>query len=206
MGKGELLLIVYDREDYSPEFTALAEEVLQQQYGMTKEELHSIPEPDKLIEGEPGTRNLLLTVLERMGCGKGFGFDCDTLEDDGKCDFYFSYMGELFYASAANDRVYAEIYKYCCDFSLENKEEVAIVKEAINKVNEKCSAKMYYTIDEEYNRLYVECWLHFLLIPLIRNLEVYVYYQLKYINWARQCFDSVLEELKSTTSSVSIGS
>lgn len=206
MEKGELLLIVYDREDYCPEFIALAEEVLQQQYGMTKEELHSIPEPDKLVEGEPGTRNLFLKVLERMGCGRGVGFDSDTLEDDGKCKFSFSYMGELFYASATNDRTYAEINKYCGGFCLDNKEEIAIVKEAINKVNEKFPVQMFYTIDEEYNCLYVECWSDFLLIPLIRNLELYVYYQLKHINKAKQYFDSVLEELKRMTPSVSSSS
>ena len=198
MTKGELLLIVYDYENYSPQFIALAEEVLQQQYGMTEEELDSIPEPDQLIEGETGSRSLLLEVLERMGCGKGIGFDSDSSEDDGKCDFSFSYMGESFSASATNDRVYVEIEKFCCGFRLDDKEEVAIVKEAINKVNEKCSAKMYYLIDEEYKLLYVECCLSFLLVPLIPNLELYIYYQLKYINKAKQYLTSVLEELKSS--------
>ena len=197
MDMGELMLIVHDYESYSPELIALAEDVLTEQYGITEEELDSIiSKPDKLIEGETGTRDLLLNVLEKMGCGKSINFDSISFDDDGTCAFSFSCMEESFYASATNDRVFAEIVKYCHDCPLDDKEGITIVKKAINKVNENKIAKMYYSIDKEYNLFYVECCLCFLLIPLIPNIEQYIYSQLIFINRAEQYFDSILESEK----------
>lgn len=87
--KDELMLIMYNWEEYTPNLIALAKRVLKEVHGCTDEELLHIPEPESLVEGEPGTRNLLLEILSKMGCDKSIFFENDDIEDDGSCPITF---------------------------------------------------------------------------------------------------------------------
>lgn len=195
MTKQELQLIVYEPDDYSTELITIAKEVLKEKYDFTEEELLSIHEPDRFINGDAGARNLLIEVLKNMGCE--VSFENDDEEDDGVCDISFSYMTKLFYAYAYNESAFVTIDYYCNSCKIEDEEEVTRQKEAMNVVNEKKRVNIYYQKDEESGRLYVNCSASFLLIPLVPQLEHYLQSQLKFILNAVKYYNNVLEDLKT---------
>ena len=191
MPKNELQLVVYKHEDYAPDIVTIAKDILMQDYGLTEEELH---EQEHLIKGDTGSRDLLLDVLEDMGCRVFFENEGNDDEDDGECDISFYYQGKDFYANASNDREYVTIDHY---HGARKFKEVALVKEAINVVNEKKIAKMYYQRDETTNLLFTYSCSSFLFIPLIPNLETYLHFQFKAILKAEELFAEVQEQLKA---------
>lgn len=196
MAKDELLLILYEHECYLPEFCSLVEEVLRQKYGVTEEELTSIPQPDNIVDGEVGTRNLFLEVLTKMGCGKSIEFNSDSYEDDGECRFSFSYQDNCFDVSAFNDNIYVWIEKCCGIINGDDKEETERVEKAINQVNGSRSVTMYHKEDERLNCVYVECRVVLLLIPMIPNLTFYIASKLSSLVKAEQLFNSVVASSK----------
>lgn len=196
MAKSELILIVYNHKDYAPHLLEMAKDVLKKVHGMTEEEILSITDTDYVIEGKMGTRALFLEILRQMGCGQSIDFDNDDYKDDGKCDFSFSYLGKSFYAYAVDERVYVEIDRPCYYVNLEDKEKVERAKNAVNKVNSKCYAGMYYEESEKLNDLVVSCYYVFLFIPLIPNIESYLHHQINIVVKAEQAFLDIINEDK----------
>ena len=67
------MLVLYEREKHTAEQVALVEEVLRTRYGLSEEQLHAeslfvLPKPKA-----KGSRDLLIEVLEEMGCGGVMG-------------------------------------------------------------------------------------------------------------------------------------
>lgn len=195
--KDELMLIMYNREKYTPNLIALTKRVLKEVHGCTDEVLLHIPEPDSLVEREPGTRNLLLEILSKMGCDKSIFFENDDIEDDGSCPITFHWDNYLFCGYASNDSVYISIVLLGQSFHLQNKEKVTMIKEAVNRVNEDYDhATLYYEIEERHNDLQVECRSCFLFIPLIPDIFHYFFCQLKFIIEAYQSFQEAHKEIQ----------
>ena len=195
MTKDELRQIVYEHDNYSSKVVTWAKEALKQKYGFADEDIQAIPLPEHHIVEDPMTRDFLIETLREMGCH--VWFDNDNLEDDGVCDISFSYMTKTFYANANNESTYVCIEKYLNSCKIEDEEEAARVKEAINVVNDRKRVKMYYLKDEESKRLYISCCDTFLLFPLIPNIELFLQNQLKSIFRAEKCYYNVLEDLKT---------
>lgn len=194
--KDELMLVMYDRAAYTPNLIALTKKVLKEVHGCTDEELLHIPEPDRLVEGEAGARNLLLDMLCRIGCEKSIFFENDDLEDDGTCPISFHWDNHLFYGYASNESAYVSIVLSGQSFKLQNKEKVTMIKEAVNRVNEYYDqATLYYAIDEKYKILQVNCRSSFLFIPLIPDISLYFFSQLKSILETYKLFLNTLKEM-----------
>lgn len=194
--KDELMLVMYDRAAYTPNLIALTKKVLKEVHGCTDEELLHIPEPDRLVEGEAGARNLLLEMLCRIGCEKSIFFENDDLEDDGTCPISFHWDNHLFYGYASNESAYVSIVLSGQSFKLQNKEKVTMIKEAVNRVNEYYDqATLYYAIDEKYKILQVNCRSSFLFIPLIPDISLYFFSQLKSILETYKLFLNTLKEM-----------
>ena len=195
LGKSEMMHVAYDPEQYAPEIVAMAKDGLKQKFGMTDEDVQAIPKPEHVIVEEPMTRDLLIDLLKGMGCS--IEFLNDEYEDDGSCIMSFTYMGESFYAGAKNDNIYVDFDKSCGYCNLADEEEVARVKEAINRVNDLKRDKMYYMEDKAIGWLFVSCCIEFTLIPLIPMIESYVHNQLKSILNVEKYYKNILEDLKT---------
>lgn len=194
MKKDELLSVVDEQDDYSPDLVAIAKEVLKQKYEVTEDDFPAFSDPDHLIEDAPMTRDLLLDVLREMECS--IQFENDEDEDDGVCGFFFSYMNTSFNVYVTNDNVYVTVDGYCDSCKLQDEEGVARVKEAINVANEVERAKFYYLKDEESGCLFVNRCFRFLLIPLIPDIKLYLHHQFKSVISAEKYYNNVLEDLK----------
>jgi len=195
MTKDELRQIVYKHDSYSSKVVTWAKEALKQKYGLTDEDIQSILLPEHHIVENPMTRDFLIEMLREMGCD--VSFENDDLEDDGICDISFSYMTKTFYANANNESTFVCIDKYCSSCKIEDEEEVARVKEAINIVNDRKRVKMYYLKDEESKRLYISCCDTFQLFPLIPNVELFLHTQLKTILNVEKYYCNILEDLNA---------
>ena len=194
--KDELMLVMYERASYTPKLIALVKKVLIEEHGCTEDELNSTPDPNRLIEGEPGARQLFLEVLDRLGSGRSILFENEDLEDDGTCPISFHWDNHSFCGYASNESAYVVIYFICQSFKMQNEEKTAMIKEVINRVNESYEhATLSYTIDETMKVMYVECRSRFLFIPLIPYISFYLYSQLKLILEANELFQSAWKEI-----------
>ncbi len=202
--KDELFLMLYEREEYSPEMCALVEEVLREYYGATEEELRFNPDSDSYIEGTLGTRDLLLKTVAKLVDEKEIIFysgekeyeydDFSTHEDDGHCEFSFKYQGGFFYANASNDNVDVCIETFCDYYGLRHKKKIAMMKEAANRVNKDMLVTVYCAEDEKESCVAAYCAKSFLFVPTIPGLEFYLIHRLRRIMKAKRKFYSIMEE------------
>ena len=112
-----------------------------------------------------GARDLCLDLLRQLNCEV-------ELEGD---DIYFTYQNEHFMMEASNECHFIVVWDLCWyKISLENQEEVELVKEAVNRVNSiNCNIVLYYE-DRKANTLNVVSKSYHLLIPDIPNPKVYL--------------------------------
>ena len=107
-----------------------------------------------------GARDLCLDLLRQLNC---------EVEQEGD-DIYFTYQNEHFMMEASNECHFIVVWDLCWYMkSLENQEEVELVKEAVNRVNSiNCNIVLYYE-DRKANTLNVVSKSYHLLIPDIPN-------------------------------------
>ena len=112
-----------------------------------------------------GARDLCLDLLRQLNCEV-------ELEGD---DIYFTYQNENFIIEASNECHFILVWDLCWYMkSLENQEEVELVKEAVNRVNSiNCNIVLYYE-DREANTLNVASKSYHLLTPDIPNSKAYL--------------------------------
>ena len=90
-------------------------------------------------------------------------------------DIYFTYQNENFMIEASNECHFIVVWDLCWYMkSLENQEEVELVKEAVNRVNSISSNIVLYYEDKEANTLNVASKSYHLLIPDIPNSKAYL--------------------------------
>ena len=110
-------------------------------------------------------RDLCLDLLRQLNCEV-------ELEGD---DIYFTYQNENFMIEASNECHFIVVWDLCWYMkSLENQEEVELVKEAVNRVNSISSNIVLYYEDKEANTLNVASKSYHLLIPDIPNSKAYL--------------------------------
>lgn len=112
-----------------------------------------------------GARDLCLDLLRQLNCEV-------ELEGD---DIYFTYQNENFMIEASNECHFIVVWDLCWYMkSLENQEEVELVKKAVNRVNNISSNIVLYYEDKEANTLNVASKSYHLLIPDIPNSKAYL--------------------------------
>lgn len=112
-----------------------------------------------------GARDLCLDLLRQLNC---------EVEQEGD-DIYFTYQNEHFMMEASNECHFIVVWDLCWYMkSLENQEEVELVKEAVNRVNSiNCNIVLYYE-ERKANTLNVVSKSYHLLIPDIPNSKAYL--------------------------------
>lgn len=114
------------------------------------------------------TKDLLVAALQQL--------NCKVENDDENADkIYFNYQAENFCAIASNDCFMVTLY----DFSwgavdLDDLDEVAILRKAINEVNLYAPVSLIYSIDTESKKMVVHTKKQILMIPQIPNIEQYL--------------------------------
>lgn len=141
-------------------------------------------------EQKPMTCELLQEVLRKMGC------TCHDKETEkGWKRIFFPYQGENFIAETWRDGAYVHLWNtFWTGVSLDDIDEVSRLRRAINDANIRCSVTIFYTIDEENNKMAV----HFkYVMPFNRsmaNLEDYLRVELGSFFKAQRALE---EELRS---------
>ena len=141
-------------------------------------------------EQKPMTCELLQEVLRKMGC------TCHDKEtENGWKRIFFPYQGENFIAETWRDGAYVHLWNtFWAGVGLDDIDEVSRLRRAINDANIRCSVTIFYTIDEENNKMAV----HFkYVMPFNRsmaNLEDYLRVELGSFFKAQRALE---EELRS---------
>ena len=150
MSLEELLEIVIDESDcYYAEFVRMARQKLFNDYRMVRrlesnEENLKHTEIQRAEEEEAkrmGTREMLLNVLQEMGC------QVEEYDDDEICIFY---QGEKFFTTPADEDSYITVYS--CWFTMCEVDEIEymeMVKKAANHSNQCTYVSHFYGMDDE---------------------------------------------------------
>ena len=199
--KGELLLVLYEREKHTAEQVALVEEVLRTRYGLSEEQLHAeslfvLPKPKA-----KGSRDLLIEVLEEMGVWWSYGYNYlgnDDDEDDATQDIEFSYQGEDFRIQADNECQYICITLSVGYIEMNVPERTARWRKAINELNATGFGNFAFNIYEwvRGNGMSVShltsCWF----VPQIPNLMFYFHETLRSMIAAKLEYLKTVEQLR----------
>lgn len=206
MPKDDLLYVACNQDDYSPELYAMVMELLWEKYGVTRQYVNSILNIDQYFEGELGTRDMLLDLIRKMGCRQSIDFLRDDSEagdwfeekeDDGNCDFGFTWQNNYYYVNALNDRSYVYIDLKCENYYWLNEEKKTRIKETINELNVNYAiTTLYYTTDDSLDNISVYCRSSFLFVPLINDLDLYFISHLKFLAKRKQQINDALKEVK----------
>lgn len=131
------------------------------------------------------TRDLCLDLLRQLNC---------EVEQKGE-EIYFTYQNEHLMLVASNEChfiiVVWDLYWY--KVSLENIEEVKLVKEAVNRLNDIACNTVLYHEDKEANTLNVLTKSYHLLLPNIPSPKTYLSAILANFFETKQFFGKVLD-------------
>lgn len=119
-------------------------------------------------ENSKGTRDLFLETLTEIGCQ----YEIDEGEEG---YISFGYQGENFVVRASNSNPYIQIYdSFWGHVGLQDFDEVAKLKKAINESNIRNSVTTVYTIDETGKNVYAHCKSVILFTSEISDLTDYL--------------------------------
>lgn len=193
----------YHRQDFSAEYTAVLKDAILNQYGISEDELNSLPEPEQYMKIQTGTRDLFLATLEHQG------FDYDIMDENGDFDIDgtsgeegyidFSFQNNDFCARAYNNWDYVTIWKYgrgSIDFK--DDEELAKIMDLANRLNDRIPATLMCDVYEfSERRVSISTKITFPFIPTIPNLDFYLHRQLRFLFEAEKRFRFELEKMNS---------
>lgn len=115
---------------------------------------------------EPATRELVIQVLQRMGC---------QYEDKENDSIYFEYQGVEFIVETANDCLFINlIWPWCYSFSIFDIDEFARVRKVINEINDRGTCTLYYIQYPESDEVAVHIRKNLIFVPQIPQIEEYL--------------------------------
>jgi hypothetical protein len=115
---------------------------------------------------EPATRELVIQVLQRMGC---------QYEDKENDSIYFEYQGVEFIVETANDCLFINlIWPWCYSFSIFDIDEFARVRKVINEINDRGTCTLYYIQYPESDEIAVHIRKNLIFVPQIPQIEEYL--------------------------------
>ena len=118
------------------------------------------------ISMDIGTRDLLIRVLQELGC---------PVHENEQEDLIFQFQGQHFVAVASNDRLCIIVhYPWWLQCSLFDVERLAKIKKAINEANFCTRVASCYTVADEGDVVGVHSQKNFLFIPQIPDIAGYL--------------------------------
>lgn len=195
--KGELLLILYEREKYSSESVAMAEEVLKTKYGLSEKKLHSPSLFTTPALKARKTRDKVLAVLNEMGVDWNFVNRLDGDEEDDN-NLSFSYHEDVFSININNR--YSD-FCISLDFGYTGNEKAkarARWRKAINILNRECMGNIAFDIEEHRFGSYlgVNQLIHCLARPQGQNFMFHLHETLVAMSETKRKFFQIVEKLK----------
>lgn len=118
----------------------------------------------------PMAFDLLLEALGKIGCQW-------QVEDgrEGWKRVYFAYQGEHFFAEASNDTVYVHLWDTFWKYvDLEDIDEVARLRKAINTANVQAPVTTVFSIDNEESKMITHCKATLPLMPSMLYRDEYL--------------------------------
>ena len=145
---------------------------------------------DKATPKNWGTKNLCVQILRQFNC---------EVEFDSELDYriYFRFQGESFFIDASNESCIIEIWDtWWMVVALDDIDEMARVRKALNTINISSSSTLVFTIDKEENNFVVHTKKTCLLIKEIPHLSNYLQATLESFFQVKRALYAELDRLK----------
>lgn len=134
------------------------------------DEIMQNPSTEGKINSYPsmGAKDLCLSILSHLNCKY-------ELEEGNENRIIFDYQGERFFIDATNECYIIEIWNtWWAKISLEDIDEMARFRKALNTVNINSGTTIVYSINEEENAFILHSKRECLLVNSIPNIENYM--------------------------------
>lgn len=155
------------------------------------EEAYPMEEANQFQENsnsEWETKDLCIKVLKRLNC---------EIEQDSELEerFYFLFQGEAFFIDAKAGSPMIQIWdSWWMEVPLENLDEMARVRKAINYVNLRSTNTLVFTINEEENKFIVHTKKTCPFIRDIPDLDDYMKAMLESFFYTQRALQMVIEQ------------
>ena len=200
MTKEELMLIVYDSEQYSTKTVSMAEDVLMHVYGFSEKKLHAPSLFKYRADKKKGMEDLLMGCLKKMGIYMWDFGEADPDEDDGK-EITVNYLGESFYIWFRDKYWNIQISKSIGFSKMTDSVRVCAWRKAANDVNWKSSSVICFDyLDGRCGRdvmTFVVTWIPFL--PEIPNLPFFLHNVMKSMLTTEGLFRDTVHRLRANS-------
>lgn len=139
-----------------------------------------------------GTRDALIEILLKLNC------DPQVSDDPADNHIGFAYQGEKFLVSASNDAAFVHFYDLGWEsVEMNNIDELARYRKAVNNVNINLPVTLYYTYDtEDTKQLTVHTSMSVLMLKDMPCLQDYVVSILGLFFTAHREFTKELDEMR----------